>query len=130
LAHGRRSWRAAADAQPRPLRTRPALRQDSPAGHGDRGMDGGTAARATLAGAAAKRRNVGLIVLAQVLALALWFSGTAAGPGMMREVPAIGADYLALLTSAVQLGFVAGTLVSALFALPDRLDPRRLFAAA
>ena len=63
--------------------------------------------------AAAKRRNVGLIVLAQVLALSLWFSGTAAGPGMVREDPAIGADYVALLTSAVQLGFVAGTLVSA-----------------
>lgn len=86
-------------------------------------MEDGTAA-------AAKRRNVGLIVLAQVLALSLWFSGTAAGPGMVREDPAIGADYVALLTSAVQLGFVAGTLVSALFALPDRLDPRRLFAAA
>jgi MFS family permease len=34
----------------------------------------------------------------------------------------------AALTSGVQLGFVAGCLVSALLGLPDRVDPRRLFA--
>jgi MFS family permease len=32
------------------------------------------------------------------------------------------------LTSAVQLGFVVGCVVSALLGLPDRVDPRRLFA--
>lgn len=36
----------------------------------------------------------------------------------------------ALLTGAVQLGFVAGTLCSALLGLADRIDPRRLFAVA
>jgi MFS family permease len=34
----------------------------------------------------------------------------------------------AALTSGVQLGFVAGCLVSAILGLPDRVDPRRLFA--
>ena len=76
-----------------------------------------------------KRANLALIVLAQVLALALWFSGTAAGPAMAREAP-LPPGFLAWLTGGVQLGFVLGTLASAALALPDRLDPRRLIAAA
>ncbi len=77
-----------------------------------------------------KIANLGLITLAQVLALAVWFSGTAAGPGMARESAAIGAGFQALLTGAVQAGFVLGTLASATLSLPDRYDPRRVFAAA
>ena len=76
-----------------------------------------------------KPRNLALITLAQVLALSIWFSGTAAGPGMARDV-ALPLGFQALLTSAVQAGFVAGTLVSAVLGLADRLDPRRFFAAA
>jgi MFS family permease len=76
-----------------------------------------------------KRANLALIVLAQVLALALWFSGTAAGPAMAREAP-LPPGFLAWLTGGVQLGFVLGTLASAALALPDRIDPRRLIAAA
>jgi MFS family permease len=67
--------------------------------------------------------------MAQVLALALWFAGTAAGPDMARAHAAIGPDFQALLTGAVQAGFVIGTLASAVLGLPDRFDPRRLFAA-
>lgn len=77
-----------------------------------------------------KPSQVALIALAQVLVLSLWFSGTAASPSMAREDPTIGPGFLALLTSAVQLGFVAGTLASAALALPDRFDPRRVFAGA
>ncbi len=77
-----------------------------------------------------KAANLAAIVAAQVLALALWFSGTAAGPGMMREAALLGPGFQALLTGAVQAGFVVGTLVSAAFALADRFDPRRVFAAA
>lgn len=76
-----------------------------------------------------KARNLVLIVTAQVLAMALWFSGTAAGPAMARE-DALSFGFLAWLTGAVQLGFVLGTLASAALALPDRLDPRRLIAVA
>lgn len=75
-----------------------------------------------------KAANLLLITLAQLLALSLWFSGTAAGPGMLREAPQIGPAFQALLTAAVQAGFVLGTLGSALLALPDRHDPRRVFA--
>lgn len=77
----------------------------------------------------AKAGNLALITLAQVLALSIWFAGTAAGPGMAREA-ALTTGFQALLTSAVQAGFVLGTLVSAMLGLADRLDPRRLFAAA
>jgi len=76
-----------------------------------------------------KAANLALIVLAQVLALSLWFSGTAAGPPMAREAT-LPPGFLAWLTGAVQLGFVLGTLGSAALALPDRVDPRRLIAAA
>ncbi len=77
-----------------------------------------------------KPANLALLTLAQVLALSLWFSGTAAGPGMLREAGAVGGGFQALLTSAVQAGFVLGSLASAALALPDRYDPRRVFAAA
>ncbi|RYI88488.1 MAG: MFS transporter, partial [Acetobacteraceae bacterium] len=76
-----------------------------------------------------KAANLALITVAQVLALSLWFSGTAAGPAMAREA-ALPAGFLAWLTGGVQAGFVLGTLLSAALALADRLDPRRLVAAA
>ncbi len=77
-----------------------------------------------------KAANLALITAVQVLSLSLWFSGTAAGPGIAREAAGSGPGFQALLTGAVQAGFVVGTLVSAGLALPDRIDPRRVFAAA
>jgi len=75
-----------------------------------------------------KPANLALITVAQVLVLALWFSGTAAGPGMLREASEAIPSFQAWLTSAVQAGFVIGTLVSATLSLPDRVDPRLVFA--
>jgi MFS family permease len=66
---------------------------------------------------------------AQVLALSLWFSATAIVPSL-RQTAAIDAFSASLFTSAVQAGFVIGTLVSALLGLADRFDPRRLFAVS
>ena len=77
-----------------------------------------------------KPANLLLITLAQVLALSLWFSGTAAGPGLLREAAAPLPGFQSWLTSAVQAGFVLGTLTSATLSLPDRFDPRRVFALA
>jgi MFS family permease len=76
-----------------------------------------------------KRVSVAVIALAEVLAMALWFSASAVVPALTREY---GLDSFtqALFTSAVQAGFVAGSLISALLGLPDRADPRRLFLAA
>lgn len=69
------------------------------------------------------------LLVAQILALSLWFSATAIIPALRQEL-ALDGLVAALFTSAVQAGFVCGTLGSALFGLADRLDPRRLFAAA
>ena len=70
-----------------------------------------------------------LIVLAaaEFLGMTAWFSATAATPALIAEfqLDAGGASWL---TMAVQVGFVAGTLVSALANLPDVLNARRLFA--
>jgi MFS family permease len=77
-----------------------------------------------------KPANLLLITLAQVLALSLWFSGTVAGPGLLREASGAVPGFQSWLTSSVQAGFVLGTLLSAALSLPDRFDPRRVFAAS
>jgi MFS family permease len=76
-----------------------------------------------------KGAALAVLVLAQILALSLWFSATATIPALRREF-ALDNFTAALMTSAVQAGFVAGTLASAFSGLADRCDPRRLFAAS
>jgi MFS family permease len=73
--------------------------------------------------------SVALIVLGQVMAMALWFSASAIVPALRAEV-ALDALTASLFTTAVQVGFVIGTLASAILGLPDRYDPRRLFGAS
>ena len=60
--------------------------------------------------------------------MTLWFSASAAVPNLI-SIGVITADRGSLLTAAVQLGFVAGTLTSAYLGLADRFDPRHFFAA-
>ncbi|MGI9385889.1 MAG: MFS transporter [Methyloligellaceae bacterium] len=76
----------------------------------------------------AKGRNVSIAVIAasQVAAMTLWFSATAVIPALQAEHN-ISSASASLFTSAVQFGFVVGTLISAVFSLADRLDPRALF---
>ena len=71
-------------------------------------------------------RNLSLLTLAELLALAPWFSAAAVAPLIQAEWQ-LTAGTAAWLTLAVQLGFVAGTLVSGVLNLPDRLDASRLF---
>ena len=68
------------------------------------------------------------IAAAQFLGMTLWFSATAAAPAIAREFE-LTAGATAWLTMAVQAGFVAGTLASAMLNLADAINPRRLFAA-
>ena len=81
-----------------------------------------------MAAADSKGRNLALLSASIVLVLAVWFAGTAAVPGLIAS-GLVTPGRAALLTAAVQLGFVAGTLVSAALSLADRLDPRRLYLA-
>src|SRR5215471_12402412 len=76
-----------------------------------------------------KPASVAIIALSQVAAMALWFSASAVVPSLVSEFGL--SNFLqAAFTGAVQVGFVIGCLVSALLGLPDRLDPRRLFAVS
>ncbi|HEX8155546.1 MAG TPA: MFS transporter [Thermoanaerobaculia bacterium] len=68
-----------------------------------------------------------LLAIAQLLAMSLWFGASAVAPQIASEWH-LGASTAAWLTQAVQLGFVAGTLLSATFNLPDVFRPRRLIA--
>lgn len=67
-----------------------------------------------------------LLALCEVAALALWFSATAVVPSIAAAYP-LSPQQVSLYTSMVQAGFVAGTLLSAILGLADRLDPRRFF---
>lgn len=70
---------------------------------------------------------VTLLATAEVMALALWFSASAIVPGLKAEFALSDAD-ASLYTSAVSIGFVAGTLISAILALADRVRPQTLFS--
>ena len=78
---------------------------------------------------ASKRASIAIIAIAQLMAMALWFSASAVVPQLVAEFRLPGFMQSAL-TSGVQLGFVAGCLVSAFLSLADRLELRRLFAAS
>ena len=69
-----------------------------------------------------------LIGLAEMLAMSPWFSATAVSGDLAREFHLDSAQ-AAWLTMAVQGGFVAGTLVSALLNLADLVSARWVFAA-
>ncbi|HEX6975747.1 MAG TPA: MFS transporter, partial [Vicinamibacterales bacterium] len=75
----------------------------------------------------AAQRMLALVAVGQFLGMTLWFSATAAAPAIASELR-LSASGTAWLTMAVQAGFVAGTLGSAIFTLADVLNPRRLFA--
>ncbi|REG90312.1 MFS transporter [Algoriphagus antarcticus] len=66
-----------------------------------------------------------LIVIAQFLGTSLWFAGNAVAPEISQilGIPGI----LATITSVVQLGFILGTLVFAIFSIPDRFSPSDVF---
>ncbi|MEM7303123.1 MAG: MFS transporter [Pseudomonadota bacterium] len=74
-----------------------------------------------------KFRSISLLLIAEVAPLTLWFVSSAILPDMLYEYD-ISAFAQAALTSAVQAGFVLGALIFAFFNLPDRFDPRKLFA--
>ena len=74
-------------------------------------------------------RQLTLLSLAELLAFSLWFSASAVLPALAREWSLTDAGS-AGLTIAVQLGFIAGTLVAAVTNLPDIWPSRRLMAAS
>jgi MFS transporter, DHA1 family, inner membrane transport protein len=71
-------------------------------------------------------RVLPVLVLAQLAGVSPWFAVNAVMPDLQRAYGWAAAD-VGTLTSAVQLGFIAGTLLFALLAVADRFSPRRVF---
>jgi MFS family permease len=73
-------------------------------------------------------RMLGVVSVAQFLGMTLWFSATAVTPLLIDEFD-ISESHAAWLTMAVQAGFVAGTLLSAVGNLADYFNSRTLMFA-
>lgn len=67
-----------------------------------------------------------VIVVAQFFCTSVWFAGNAVLNDLVKDLH-LEADFMAHLTSAVQIGFIAGTLVFALLAIADRYSPSKIF---
>ena len=76
-----------------------------------------------------KWRTVGLLALAELLAMSVWFSASAVVPQLTSEWSLSGAQQ-SWLTMSVQVGFVVGALLSAVLNLADRLPAQRLVAGS
>ena len=72
--------------------------------------------------AAATLAGLTILATAQLLSMSLWFSGAAVLPASRSEWTS-DESTAGWFTIAVQLGFVAGTLLSAFLNLPDVLSP-------
>ena len=74
-------------------------------------------------------RTLGLLAVAELLGMSLWFAASAVSAqlGVRWSLDAAEAGWL---TTIVQLGFVAGTAVSAMLNLADIIQSRKLFAAS
>jgi DHA1 family inner membrane transport protein len=75
---------------------------------------------------AAPRHVLPVLVLAQFAGTSLWFAVNAVMPDLQQEL-GWPASAVGRLTTALQLGFIVGTLVFALLAIADRFSPRRVF---
>ena len=69
-----------------------------------------------------------VIVFSQFTGTSLWFSGNAVLLDLQRNW-GLSAHATGYTTSAVQLGFVSGTLLFAFLVIADRFSPRRVFFA-
>jgi MFS family permease len=72
------------------------------------------------------KRILPIIVLSQFCCTSLWFAGN----GVMQDLVAnfnLNENALGNLTSAVQFGFIIGTLVFALLTIADRFSPSKVF---
>src|SRR5689334_17725252 len=74
-------------------------------------------------------RALALLAAAELLGMALWFSGSAVVPALAHEWN-LSTSQASWLANAVQFGFVAGTLVSATLNLADIITTRHLFAVS
>jgi MFS family permease len=72
------------------------------------------------------RHILPVIVFSQFCCTSLWFAGNAVIGNLVTHFQ-LNANTLGHLTSAVQLGFITGTLIFALLTIADRYPPSRVF---
>jgi MFS family permease len=72
------------------------------------------------------KRILPVIVIAQFFCTSLWFAGNAVLPDIVNSLH-LEPSFLAHITSAVQLGFIGGTLVFAVLSIADRFSPSLVF---
>ncbi len=72
-------------------------------------------------------RTLGILTLAELLGMSLWFAASAVSAQYV-SLWTLTASQAAWLTTTVQLGFVAGTAISALLNVADVVPARLLFA--
>ncbi len=72
------------------------------------------------------RHILPVIVFSQFAGTSLWFAGNAILPELISEF-GFPPSVLGSITSAVQFGFIIGTLLFALLAIADRFSPRIIF---
>lgn len=73
-------------------------------------------------------RILPVIIFSQFTGTSLWFAGNAV-LGDLQQQWDLGSGAVGYVTSAVQLGFIVGTLTFAFFAISDRYSPRKTFFA-
>ena len=74
----------------------------------------------------AASRILPVIVFAQFCCTSLWFAGNAVMPNLLEDFR-LGTEALGHLTSAVQFGFITGTLSFASLTISDRFSPSKIF---
>jgi MFS family permease len=74
-------------------------------------------------------RVLGLLAVAELLGMSLWFAASAVAPQLAQRWSLSG-NQTAWLTTIVQLGFVSGTAIVALLNLADVVPSPRFFAIA
>jgi len=72
------------------------------------------------------KRILPAIVIAQFFCTSLWFAGNAIMTDIARQLH-LEPAYLVYLTSAVQSGFITGTLIFAILSIADRFSPSKVF---
>lgn len=70
-----------------------------------------------------------VIVVSQFFCTSLWFAGNSIIVDITKDLN-LSSHFLAHLTSAIQFGFITGTLVFAIFTISDRFSPSWVFCCS
>jgi len=70
-----------------------------------------------------------LIIVSQFAGTSLWFAGNAILPDLQRYLQ-LDTHAISYITTAVQLGFITGTLFFAVWSIADRFSPSNVFFAS